>query len=137
MSDKEHQSTTDIQHPNTILGAGAEADIPQEHRDALNQKEKPFEAFTQREQIQILHTQVDNLRTSFAFLSESLIQQAGALQCAMGILKQIKPEWTIVSQPVKGGLRWLVVGEDGKPVEGIFDKVAEESREAKPAEDAE
>lgn len=116
-----------------IIGAGAEADIPESHRKALEGQqpqsaEKPFDKYTQREQCLILHSQVDALRTSFGWISESLIQQAGALQCAMGILKQLKPEWTITSVPVKDGLKWVVVDEAGQVVESIFPKQAEETR---------
>lgn len=123
-------TTTDIQQPNTILGAGATADIPKEHREALEQQDKPFEKFTQREQIAILHTQVDALRTGFAFMTESLIKQAGALQCAMGILKKVKPEWTIKAVPTAQGERWVVVDEAGQVVESIFDTVASDTRPA-------
>jgi hypothetical protein len=121
-------SSDDLYQPNQILGAGAKADIPADHRAALEKTDKPFESFTQRQQILILHTQIDNLRTGFGFQAESIIQQAGALQCVMGILKQLKPEWTITSAPVKGGLKWFVADAEGKPVESIFPKIAEESR---------
>lgn len=122
-------STTDHQEPNTILGAGAEADIPEEHRKVLEGRDKPFEAFTQREQIQILHTQVDHLRMSFGMITHSLIEQAGALQMVMGIVHTLKPEWKIEAVPVKGGNKWIVTDrETGKPVEGIFEVKAEESR---------
>lgn len=132
MSDDKKTGITDLYQPNQILAAGPEADIPEEHRKALEGKDKPFESFTQREQIMILHTQVDHLRTAFGLQVESIIQQAGALQCAMAILKQLKPEWTITSAPVKGGLKWFVADAEGKPVEEIFPKVAEETRPAKP-----
>ncbi len=121
-------STTDIQQPNTILGAGKDAQIPEEHRKALEAQDKPFESFTQREQIAILHSQVDGLRTGYAFMTESLIKQAGALQCAMGILKQLKPEWTISPVATAQGERWVVKDEEGKVVESIFEVKAQESR---------
>ena len=128
----EDQQLTGVQ----IVAAGKDADIPAEHRQALDAQEKkegqqagkPFENFTQREQIAILHAQIDGMRTGYALLTQSVIEQAGALRCAMSILKDLKPEWTIKPTPVEGGKAWVVVDNDGQVVESIFDKLAEESR---------
>lgn len=119
-----------------IVAAGKDADIPADHRQALEAKEKkegsqagkPFEKFTQREQIAILHAQMDGMRTGYAMLTQSVIEQAGALRCAISVLKALKPEWTIKPTPVADGKAWVVVDEAGQVVESIFDKVAEESR---------